>query len=410
MPSNWLFSYREFDQVRQQFHDVSIIEPLCIQEVGHQDMRLNIGDAFSFIKVLYDSDEIRLIWYRHISPTLTPISRPMPKFAMNALGEDVDVITLMMDTQSDEPQRLKLGYVSIFMKISECVRVWYTSLGQSVEFECSISPWLESLELAVTYENIAHRNSAKNHKEWVSFYKYSNEDTTTYWSFELFINIDKASPYRGTVMVFEAGRARSRGPYRKMYVYQDLKRRLEFENYSEAPNLAELFGTNETINMTYNYHIVKNSTRIKYDTKSNAQLNDENLHELIGRAEEAIACGRTMYSFQFQEPALVGMVAELLLFPLISSNRQEPSLMDEPPESEDELPESEDELPEPEDELPEPEDELPESEDELPESGDDSPAMESEPSTIDHGSPAKEDEPPVIETTSSLHRNKRVKV
>ncbi|KAF8961128.1 hypothetical protein BGZ46_001431 [Entomortierella lignicola] len=327
----------------------------------------------------------------------------MPKFAMNTPGEDVDVITLMMDTQSDEPQRLKLGYVSIFMKISECVRVWYTSLGQSVEFECSISPWLESLELAVTYESIVHRNSAKNHKEWVSFYEYSNDDTTTYWCFELFINIDKASPYRGTVMVFEAGRAYSGDTHRKMYVYQDLKRRLEFENFSEAPNLAEIFGTNETINVTYNYHIVKNSTRIKYDTKSNAQLNDENLHELIGRAEEAIARGSTMYSFQFREPALVGMVAELLLFPLISSNRQEPSLMDEMPESEDELQESEDELPEPEDELPEPEDELPESED-------DSPAMEDKPSTIDHGSPAKEDEPPVTETTSSLHRNKRVKV
>ncbi|KAF8954350.1 hypothetical protein BGZ46_002944 [Entomortierella lignicola] len=275
-------------------------------------MQLSVGDDFNRVKVYQGYNDVRLLWYKDDSLILTPSARP--EFAMVAPDRDVDVTTLMMDTQSNKPKKLMLGYDSLSMEISECVRAWYSSLAHPPEFECFVSPWLESLNLERDYDLVTRQNLDRKHPEWCLFYDYFNGSMATSWGFRLFININKASKYRGNVIVRVTGGKLVAYSYEMMYVYQDLKRRLEYEKRSEIPSMQ--WGSDE-ISSEYNYYTAKDLTYNKYHEKCSSQLNDENLRELISSAEEANARNGRMYSFQFREPVQVGLMVDLLS-PLIS--------------------------------------------------------------------------------------------
>ena len=199
-------------------------------------------------------------------------------------------------------------------KPAECVRRWCSS--NNVPFECFVSPWFDSLDLLLHYNDVKEHNTQKAHKGWFWFFGYSNGSMASNWGFDLFINIENASSNKGTVIVRVSSGKFASYCDREFYVFQNLKRRLEYATYAQIPKTQDQFGAVET-NRWYNYYIA-HDVKYRDDDKCNGQILEENLHGLIVQAEkkDASANGR-MYGYRFSVPSMQGLLAELL-DPLVS--------------------------------------------------------------------------------------------
>ncbi|KAF9129225.1 hypothetical protein BGX30_014034, partial [Mortierella sp. GBA39] len=126
----------------------------------------------------------------------------------------------------------------------DCARAWCSN--NNVPFTCFVSPWLDSLELLVDYDEVARLNAHKAHKEWFWFFNYYNGSLATIWKFDLFINISDSSRHKGAVIVRVTEGKLAAYSCQAFYVFEGLKRKLADEKYSEVPLTGPWSGCIET--------------------------------------------------------------------------------------------------------------------------------------------------------------------